>query len=250
MRLSQLVTNLNIEVKSGERWAILGPEARDFGSKLHPAELLKAVEPGIDGLLLVGALSAHPAPLAWLEQTISYVDDGARLVVIDWQYDGPPNPGPDLERRVRRGGLCRWLRQSGFGQVNVLSNQAIYYTIQAIKGAVRPGPHAGEFVVVAEVTELPKNRMKKVELFGHHLIVANTGQEIVAFAQACPHAGRPLDKGLLRGRNIVCRTHNYMWNVCSGEPIEPAGEDILPRYPVKIDLEQGQILVALAPLSD
>jgi nitrite reductase/ring-hydroxylating ferredoxin subunit len=33
--------------------------------------------------------------------------------------------------------------------------------------------------------------------------------------------------------------------VCTGEPIEPADEDILPRYPVKV--EHGHIWVALAP---
>jgi nitrite reductase/ring-hydroxylating ferredoxin subunit len=37
-----------------------------------------------------------------------------------------------------------------------------------------------------------------------------------------------------------------MWDVCTGEPIEPADEDTLPLYPVKVDLETGVVQVALA----
>jgi nitrite reductase/ring-hydroxylating ferredoxin subunit len=36
-----------------------------------------------------------------------------------------------------------------------------------------------------------------------------------------------------------------MWNVCTGEPIEPPDEDTLPLYPVKIDYENDLIQVAL-----
>ena len=118
---------------------------------------------------------------------------------------------------------------------------------KAKKGAPHFLPQANQFVDVAHLNELPKNAMKKVELFGHKIIVANTGQEIVAFTQSCPHANGPFDKGLLRGRNVVCPLHGYIWNVHSGEPVEPADEDLLPRYSVKIDADMGRILVALAP---
>jgi hypothetical protein len=37
-----------------------------------------------------------------------------------------------------------------------------------------------------------------------------------------------------------------MWNVYTGEPIEPADEDILSLYPVKVDPESEIIQVALA----
>jgi nitrite reductase/ring-hydroxylating ferredoxin subunit len=101
-------------------------------------------------------------------------------------------------------------------------------------------------VTVASLAELPKNAMKVVDVFGQTIIVANTGREIVAIARACPHENSPLDKGLLRGRNIVCPLHAYIWNVHTGEPVEPADEDTLRRYPVKIDQDEGQIFVAVA----
>lgn len=245
MNLAQIVTNLNIQTQPGQCWAVLGPEAEAFGVKLHPAQLFDQLDPDLDGLLLARVLSSQVEAASWLEQVVTSLKDEAVLVVIDWQYEGPPNYGPDLEWRFKRGKLCRLLRESGFGLVETLDSQPVYYVVRAVKGPLSPRPHAGEFVVVAELGELSKNAMKRVELFGHKIIVANTGKEIVAFARACPHDNAPLDKGILRGRNIVCPSHAYIWNVHTGAPVEPADEDILPRYPVKVDADRGQILVAL-----
>jgi nitrite reductase/ring-hydroxylating ferredoxin subunit len=92
--------------------------------------------------------------------------------------------------------------------------------------------------------------MKLVEVLGQKVVVANTGKEIVAFAAACPHAEGPLHEGRLRGRNIVCPLHAYIWNVRTGEPVEPAQEDTLRRYTVRVDPERGQVWVALVEPSD
>jgi toluene monooxygenase system ferredoxin subunit len=86
--------------------------------------------------------------------------------------------------------------------------------------------------------------MKLINLFGQVVIVANTGKEIVAFAQQCPHAEGRLDEGRLRGRNVICPVHYYIWNVSSGEPVAPEDEDILPRYLVRVDHDSGKIFVA------
>lgn len=107
MKLSDLVTDLHLAIQAGERWVVLGPEENDFGPRLHPAAVVTGLETIPDGLLLVGALSAHSEPLTWLEQAAKSLQKGANLIVIDWQYDGPPEIGPDLEQRLRRGGLCR-----------------------------------------------------------------------------------------------------------------------------------------------
>jgi nitrite reductase/ring-hydroxylating ferredoxin subunit len=253
MRLSQLVTQFEIAIQPGQRWLVLGPEAAVFAGRLpaarakpvfYQSQVTLASEPAYDGLLLAGALSAGPDTLAWLEPLLATVELGTSLVVIDWQADGLLDYGPELEYRFKRGKLCRTLRAAGFDQIQVMVDHPLYYAVRAIKAAPRPEPHAGEFVAVATVAELPRNAMKEVELFGQRVVVANTGGEIVAFARACPHAGQPLHRGKLRGRKVICPKHGYIWNVCTGEPIEPADEDILPRYPVRV--EEGQIWVALA----
>lgn len=278
INLSQLVPTLNLHPQPSERWAILGPEANAFRLKLNgsssedldPSNPIKTETGGqqsmtgiftadsasawgnpsllarLDGLILAGALSAETEVTAWLKQLTASLSEGATLVAIDWQGDGPLDVGPDLAVRFKRGQLFRQLRQEGFGLIELLVNHPIYYIIRAMKKPPAPVPHAGEFVAVAELAELPKNGMKQVELFGYKLVVANTGKEIVAFAQTCPHAGSSLAKGMLRGCHIICPLHFYIWNVCTGEPVEPADEDILSLYPVKIDHELGQVLVALA----
>lgn len=253
MRLSQLVTQLEIGLRPGQRWLVLGPEADVFARRLQATGAKSVffqdrtpptIEPAYDGLLLAGALSAGSDTMAWLEPLLATIKIGTSLVVVDWQADGRLDYGPDLEYRVKQGKLRRTLRAAGFHQIQVLVDHPLYYTVQAAKTAPRLQPHAGEFIAVATVAELPRNTMKEVELFDQRVIVANTGGEIVAFARACPHAGQPLHGGKLRGRKVICPKHGYIWNVCTGEPIEPADEDTLPRYPVRV--EEGQIWVALA----
>lgn len=249
MNLADLVTTIPIEPDL--RWAVLGPEAEAFAAKLafERDDILPGanfISPKLQGLLLAGALSAEVEPTVWLDQLLAVLPERATLMVIDWQGDGPLDVGPDLERRFKRGRLCRQLRAAGFSQIELLVNHPLYYIVQAIKQAPTLMSHAGEFVPVATVAELPKNGMKQVEIFGRPIIVANTGREIVAFAQACPHAGTSLFKGKLKGRMIFCPLHYYMWNVSSGEPIEPADEDTLPLYPVRVDSATGVIYVALS----
>jgi nitrite reductase (NADH) small subunit len=254
MNLAELLTTLNIQTQPHQRWLILGPEAEIFGPKL-PAKVeedsqwpyLRATQSQFDGLLLVGALSARPDPLVWLQPLLATLPEGVTLVVVDWQADGPLDFGPDLDLRLKRGKLSRLLREAGFSSIEIVVNHPAYYILNAVKGGACPTAHAGEFIAVASLAELPKNGMKQVDLFGDKVVVANTGREIVAFAQACPHAGQPLHKGKLRGRNVVCPLHGYIWNVCTGEPVEPADEDVLPCYQVKVDQESGQVWVALGP---
>lgn len=247
MKLADLVRDPGIHISPDECWAVLGPEAEAFKTVLPAVELVNSLEAEPDGLLLAGALSAQTDADVWLTHLATAAREGTILIAIDWQADGPLDYGPDLQQRFKRGKLSRILREIGFGIVETIKNRPAYYIIQAVKGPPPAVPHAGEFVPVATLDELPKNGMKVVELFGHEIIVANTGKEIIAMARACPHANSPLDKGLLRGRHIVCRLHAYMWNVKTGAPVQPDDEDTLPLYPVKIDEERAQILVALAP---
>ncbi len=248
MNLAKLVTSLKVEAQPGKQWAIIGPEATAFGPKLKTATPLTRPDPELDGLLLAGALSAQENAAVWLTDISHRLKAGASLVVVDWQGDGPLDTGPELTDRFKRGKLCRLLRAEGFGRIDILTNHALYYIVKAVKEPPPPTPHAGEFVAVARLDELSKNRMKVVTLFGKQLIVAHTGKEIVAIERACPHANVPLDTGFLRGQNIICPSHAYIWNVCTGEPLEPTDENSLPRYPVKVDKERGLILVALGAL--
>jgi nitrite reductase/ring-hydroxylating ferredoxin subunit len=179
---------------------------------------------------------------------IELMSEGATLLVVEWQDDGLLTYGPDLSLRFKKGRLRRFLREHGFGRVETIEQQPLHYVVSAVKGPALAEPEG--WVEVASLEELPKNGMKLVELFGQKVVVANTGKEVVAFASACPHSGGLLHEGRLRGRNILCPLHAYIWNVCTGEPVEPAQEDILRRYSVRVDPACGQVWVALAEPSD
>jgi nitrite reductase/ring-hydroxylating ferredoxin subunit len=235
------------------RWSAVGPEALALQALLRSPEITwlnfsEEIIPTLDGLLLAGALSAVAEAQTWLWQLIHLLREGAVLLVIDWQDDGLLTYGPDLSTRFKKGRLCRFLRENSFGLVETVEHQPLYYVVNAIKGPAPAVPHATELVEVASLAELPKNGMKLVKLFDHKIVVANTGKEIVAFAATCPHAGGLLSEGRLRGRNVVCPLHAYIWNVRTGEPVEPVQEDTLRRYTVQVD--RGRVLVALAEPSD
>ena len=252
MNLTELVTNLKIDIQAGERWAVIGPEVWTAASLLGPVATILDQADGNDvselsGLLLFGALSCQADALDYLNRLGGDMNLGSMLVIVDWQADGPLTHGPPLEQRVKKGRVRRHLRETGFGVVETLDEHPLFYVVKGIKGPVRPDRHADQYIDVASLSDLPRNAMKKVELFGHRIVVANTGKEIVAFSQICPHANGLFDKGLLRGRSVVCPVHSYIWNVCTGEPVEPADEDTLRRYSVKIDANRNRVLVALAP---
>lgn len=250
MSLIEFIKPFPNPINPDETWSAVGPEAETFWSKFVPNGQLQPFSQDnlshLNGLLMIGALSTTPEPESRLARIVNLMPENSTLLVIDWQDDGPLNYGPDLDDRFKKGYLRRLLRESGFGVVETIVHHPLYYIVKAIKGPPPPIPHAGEFVDVAGLDELPKNAMKPVEIFGHRIIVANTGKEIVAFAQICPHANGDFHQGLLRGRNVVCPIHAYIWNVRTGEPVEPANEDILRRYPVRV--ESGRVFVAPASL--
>jgi nitrite reductase (NADH) small subunit len=256
VQLLDVVETLPFQIEPGQRWSAIGTKANSFATKFELAGNLLPFTPeiisSVDGLLLVGALSTPEMNTdergEWLRQIVEPMREGTTVLAIDWQDDGPLNYGPDLSVRFKKGRLSRCLRETGFGQVDILEHHPIFYIVKGVKGPAKVLPYANEFVAVASVEELPRNAMKRVELFGNTLVVANTGREIVAFAQKCPHGNGPFDMGLLRGRNVVCPLHGYIWNVCSGNPVMPEDEDTLPRYATKIDETSGQVLVALTRL--
>lgn len=255
MHLADIVETISIKIPAGERWAAVGSEADTLQARLKAPEgawlnFSEEIIPTLDGLFLAGALSTVAEAQSWLQQLIHLLREGAALLVIDWQDDGPLTYGPDLSNRFKKGRLCRFLRENGFGRVETVDHQPVYYVVKAVKGPAPAVPHATEWVEVASLAELPRNGMKLVKLFDHKIVVANTGKEIVAFAAICPHAGGVLSKGLLRGRNLACPLHGYIWNVCTGEPVEPVQEDTLRRYTVQVDPEQDRVFVALTAPPD
>ncbi|MCB0211474.1 MAG: Rieske 2Fe-2S domain-containing protein [Anaerolineae bacterium] len=254
-KLSDLIVSLEIQPAPTGLWSVLGVEVEIFEQYLRTASRNRVeLQPyhsdnlaALDGLLLAEALSTHNNSLLLLQQIAEQLHSASTLLVVDWQADGPPNYGPNFDNRFKKGWLCRLLREWGFGYIETLEHHPVYYVIRGVKGPAPSLTYANEFIEVARLDELPGNSMQTVDVFGHMVVIANTGQEIVAFDQTCPHANGKLDKGLLRRRNIACPLHGYIWNIITGEPLFPDDEDCLRRYRVKINEEQQTIMISLAP---
>jgi toluene monooxygenase system ferredoxin subunit len=77
------------------------------------------------------------------------------------------------------------------------------------------------------------------------IVLINIGGQIRAYADACPHMRTPLSGGSLNGAVLTCATHGWVFDVNTGQGINPAqacltefatmvqGNDIL------VDVEQS-----------
>jgi len=100
------------------------------------------------------------------------------------------------------------------------------------------------FVKVARVEEVKPGKMKRVEVHGHHILLANVDGEFYATDDTCTHEDTSLSNGYLEGDVVKCPLHNSRFNVRTGEVLEEPAEENLRSYPVRI--EGRDILVGLA----
>ena len=99
------------------------------------------------------------------------------------------------------------------------------------------------FVEVAKAGELAPGRMKRIDIGGRRILLANVGGRICAVDDTCTHEDASLSTGVLKGDLVKCPLHGSRFNVCTGKALEEPAEEDLRTYPVR--LEGGRILVGL-----
>ena len=103
-----------------------------------------------------------------------------------------------------------------------------------------------DFQPVLNVTSLPPNTMKQVEINDMPLLLLNSEGEFYAVGAMCPGSMLPLVNGRLDGETIVCGWHNERFDIRSGKCLDKAGtrqSERLPVYPIAVLDEQIQIAV-------
>ena len=103
---------------------------------------------------------------------------------------------------------------------------------------------SGEFIKVAEESEIPVGRIKLVDVHGERVAVANAGDMFYAFSDECTHDGGPLSEGELEGEIVTCPWHFSRFNIRTGEIIDSPAEESVTVYDVKV--EDGAVLVGPA----
>jgi nitrite reductase/ring-hydroxylating ferredoxin subunit len=99
------------------------------------------------------------------------------------------------------------------------------------------------FVEIAEAGALREGTMRRVDVAGRRILLANVGGRLYAVDDTCTHEEASLSTGVLKGEHVKCPLHNSRFNVCTGKAMEEPAEVDLRTYPVRE--EGGRVLVGL-----
>jgi nitrite reductase/ring-hydroxylating ferredoxin subunit len=99
------------------------------------------------------------------------------------------------------------------------------------------------FIKIGKVDELRPGSMKRVDINGRRMLLANVNGRFCATDDTCTHEDASLSTGSLRGGLVKCPLHGSRFNVCTGEVLEEPAEQNLKTYPVRV--EGDNILVGL-----
>jgi 3-phenylpropionate/trans-cinnamate dioxygenase ferredoxin component len=97
-----------------------------------------------------------------------------------------------------------------------------------------------EFVPVLSVADLPPGQAAEVNVGNQAVALFNIGGTFYALTNACPHRGGPLGQGFVEGSEVSCPSHNYTFDVRTGENVVDASLKVA-RYDVKV--EDGRVFV-------
>jgi 3-phenylpropionate/trans-cinnamate dioxygenase ferredoxin subunit len=100
-----------------------------------------------------------------------------------------------------------------------------------------------EFIEAGKAGELAPGTMKRIDVRGRRILLANVEGRICAVDDTCTHEEASLSTGVLKGELVKCPLHGSRFNVCTGKALEEPAEEDLRTYPVR--LESGRILIGL-----
>jgi nitrite reductase/ring-hydroxylating ferredoxin subunit len=100
-----------------------------------------------------------------------------------------------------------------------------------------------EFIEAARAGELHPGTMKRIDVCGRRILLANVAGRLYAVDDTCTHEEASLSTGVLKGELVKCPLHNSRFNVRTGEVLEEPAEEPLRTYPVRE--EGGRILVGV-----
>ena len=95
----------------------------------------------------------------------------------------------------------------------------------------------GEFVKVANKSDLPPGEGMVVEVNGNRIALFNVNGEFYALDNTCPHRGGPLGEGYCDPINLTvqCPWHGWTYSVRSGKAIIPPVGIRVPTYAVRVE---------------
>jgi glycine betaine catabolism B len=99
-----------------------------------------------------------------------------------------------------------------------------------------------EWVTAARTDDLPEGQMTGVTVDGEDVVVANAGGEYRALGATCTHAGCNLaDVGEIEDGTIRCGCHGSVFDLATGEVVEPPADEPEPVYDVRVEGSEIQV---------
>jgi len=110
---------------------------------------------------------------------------------------------------------------------------------------MKRGAVPGDFIdiEIGKAGELRPGTMKRVDVGGRRILLANVDGRFCAADDTCTHEEASLSSGFLKGALVKCPLHGSRFNVCTGEVLDEPAEENLRTYPVRV--EGDSILIAL-----
>ena len=99
----------------------------------------------------------------------------------------------------------------------------------------------GDFLKVAERSEVPDGGAKCVEARGISIALFNTGGAFHALANTCTHKGGPLCEGTVEDGEVECPWHGARFKLASGEVTSPPAMENVQHYNVRLSGEDIEI---------
>lgn len=95
------------------------------------------------------------------------------------------------------------------------------------------------------IDQFPEQRMTCLKRTEGDLLVFRTGSDQVkVYSARCPHSKATLCKGTDHGDRVECRVHNWVFDLASGECLEPKGEGPKPGLaPIAATVQGGRVVL-------
>jgi toluene monooxygenase system ferredoxin subunit len=109
------------------------------------------------------------------------------------------------------------------------------------------------FIPVIERERLARNAKLGLRVAGTRLLLIDLDGEVRAFEDRCPHQGIALSEGRYDEGRLVCRLHEWTFDVATGrcvawDSVGVPADICLPRFDVTVD--RGWICVGLIQSGD
>ena len=96
-----------------------------------------------------------------------------------------------------------------------------------------------DYEAVMPVESIEENKLYRVTVASVPVVLLRQGSQFYAISATCPHAGGPLDEGMLTGNVVQCPWHGSRFRMRDGRVLTGPATTSAPRYDVRV--RNGQV---------